>query len=446
MRAKDPEVWILGSKNPNADRSTLWNQSTYPNFHEPDVLIINLDSLTETILHIDKTKFQVARNQIFTNFINGGNIIYMISRRREAQRKNAETTVARKYSGRYSTKLSPIDFQIQITEGSRIKSYSDEFSHYFDYVKKFTYYLHDFKISSSLKNVKTTNEFATTIVQALRSPHDSRDPLDLVTNEIALDNSAHVLSAICSIKLDGYWQTGNAIYLPPTTEISVEESIDVLLQIYGKQITRETIPQWAYAIELPDIKDIDLKIMNLEDEKAKIQQMVDTELKRKRDLENHYRLLVSKGHTLEDAVYDAFKVLGFEEIEKKRGNNFEDWVFEFRTIPKYKYGIIEVKGNDTRTGLRDLRQCANWVFDYLQEGVHTKGVFVPNQYRLEKYPDSIDRRSHFEPNEKNFAEQQEICIIPSCLLFDTLRKLLSRGRQQAQTCRKSHYVIQRSLS
>lgn len=66
MGTEHREVWVLGSKSLNADRYIHWNDPSYPNFHEPDVLVIDLDSLDEGILQrINKTKFEAARNQIF---------------------------------------------------------------------------------------------------------------------------------------------------------------------------------------------------------------------------------------------------------------------------------------------------------------------------------------------------------------------------------------------
>ena len=54
-----------------------------------------------------------------------------------------------------------------------------------------------------------------------------------------------------------------------------------------------------------------------------------------------------------------------------------------------------------------------------------KGIFIPNQFRLEKYPDSQSNRLHFEPNEIDYSEKRDICIIPSCVLFESVKKILN---------------------
>lgn len=60
-------------------------------------------------------------------------------------------------------------------------------------------------------------------------------------------------------------------------------------------------------------------------------------------------------------VRDAFILIGFPEIGKIRSPELEDWVFEFKTISDYDYGVIEVKGSDKRTALSNLTQYNKWL-------------------------------------------------------------------------------------
>lgn len=147
---------------------------------------------------------------------------------------------------------------------------------------------------------------------------------------------------------------------------------------------------------------------------------------KKLELEKYYFLLTKKGPQLEEAVYSAFKALGFNDITKKRSNDKEDWVFEFRTSKDYKYGIIEVKGSDSTTGMDGLRQLDEWVSDY-RVNDDAKGIFVPNQFRSEPYPQSRNKRFKFQPNHLGFSSRRDICIIPSCFLFDKIKETLKTG-------------------
>ena len=54
----------------------------------------------------------------------------------------------------------------------------------------------------------------------------------------------------------------------------------------------------------------------------------------------------------------------------------------------------------------------------------SKGIFIPNQHRLQPYPKSKNDRSHFEPNEISYAQMKSICIIPSFVLFEAVKDML----------------------
>jgi hypothetical protein len=138
MSNQHPEIWTLGLKNSNADKSITWDQ-TFPNFNEPDVLIIDLNSLTDEILErIDKSKLREARNQIFNKFVNGGTIIFIIAPYHEMAAKannnikgrpdsninNIKSKVIIRnppiYSGCSNYYLSPIDFTTtKVPEGKK---------------------------------------------------------------------------------------------------------------------------------------------------------------------------------------------------------------------------------------------------------------------------------------------------------------------------------------
>ena len=49
MGATENQIWVLGLEDSNADQSITWDQP-FPNFNEQDVLIIDLNTLTNEIL------------------------------------------------------------------------------------------------------------------------------------------------------------------------------------------------------------------------------------------------------------------------------------------------------------------------------------------------------------------------------------------------------------
>ena len=172
---------------------------------------------------------------------------------------------------------------------------------------------------------------------------------------------------------------------------------------------------------------MNVKIAELEklnNDKENLENKIQITETEKQNLLNHAQLLYSNGKYLEQSVFDAFKLLGIENITKIREADLEDWVFEFNNVKDFAYGIIEVKESENRTLLANLTQCNKWVEDYLIENKKGKGIFVTNQYRLEEYPNSRQMRLHFEPNEIDYARTRQICIIPSCVLFEAVNKTL----------------------
>jgi hypothetical protein len=344
--------------------------------------------------------------------------------------------------------LSPVSFEIEtVTEGHNIiieeqtKNNSNNFSSYISQVSNFNYYLYNFKPSDGFLELIPTNEYMTTIVTSLkngdaRAGQDSKSPT-LDTNVLATDNSKHTLSATCQLKVYQIWESGSVTYLPPLSKISVEESIDIILEIYGNNLSKEPFPEWVHDVELFGLRDSNAELEALNNKKRDLEISIKDSEKRKDNLVSYYRLLTSKGDSLELAVRDAFKILGFDDVEKKRGKGKEDWVFRFETTNEFKYGVVEVKGSDSRTSEQDLSQTSKWVHDYFGEYKEiVKGIFVPNQYRLEAYQDSKNKRLHFEPNEIKFANFNNLCILPSCVLFEAVNQIFKRQEKSRKDFEK----------
>ena len=136
--------------------------------------------------------------------------------------------------------------------------------------------------------------------------------------------------------------------------------------------------------------------------------------------------MFSTGTQLEESVKQAFSLLGFGEINKKRGNKCEDWIIDLKSSQEVEFGVMEVKGRKAKTKMADIVQCHKWTEDYLQiePSVKTKGIFVSNQFRLQKFPESKTERKRFEPKELEYALKREICIIPTYVLFEAVSHVL----------------------
>ena len=252
--------------------------------------------------------------------------------------------------------------------------------------------------------------------------------METLPNQTARDNAGHVLSIsfkVISHPATTKYSSGQIAFLPPCKDISTEEAINDIIEVFKKKESKETPPEWTSLIDLPGLKNVNDEIAQLNSTKASIEAQISTSQMKKETLEAHSRLLYATGTALEDSVYNAFKLIGLDDITRLREKNKEDWVFKFQTANEFEYGIIEVKGVDARTTLGHLTQTNKWTDEYFENNKKvSKAIFVPNQHRSAKYPDSKEKRIHFEPNELEYARMKHVCILPSCVIFEAVHEHL----------------------
>jgi hypothetical protein len=323
---------VLGAKNDNADRSIPWN-SKFPNLSEPDVLIINLKSLdmkTEipgrdsSNLYKVSSQFQRARQEIFEKIVNGGDIVFITAP------LVAVEDPLRTYSNYY---LSPIDIRTKKVSEGREMRYNREShldSSYMSSIKSFKFYLYDFRLSSGFQDAEASTEKMQKFIQAAKMP-----AVNLIDHpEYSVkDNSNHIISATFHIQYfigrenrQTLWDnTGLAIFLPPPTDNdSIDEMINYILERFGKTASKEPFPPWVSRIDLPGINTLDRRLGILNTDKKVVEQKVQDTQRKKYELEHYFLLLTSTGNSLEEAVHNAFKLLGFDDIRRGRSRGVED--------------------------------------------------------------------------------------------------------------------------
>ena len=186
-------------------------------------------------------------------------------------------------------------------------------------------------------------------------------------------------------------------------------------------------PAWAARLSPGPAGRHRARIAELEERKAEIQGEIDGLARRNDRILAHRRLLYSDGHELEDAVVEAFRALGFDDIERMGKADEEDAAFAMDGT-RYSRAVVEAKGAGKGAQLRHILQCTMWAAKRAAaDGKPSKGIFVPNQYRLEPYPESSKIRTKIEPNQLEEAERNDVCIIPSCVLFEAVDRVLGGG-------------------
>lgn len=408
--AKPPDVWIIGNAHPNADRSLDWDDP-FPNLSDPDVLIVDLTTLTNKVLErLDKQKLVVAQRSIRDKFIKNGTVIIITRPYFSIVQNNCTYSNYSILPARLST--------INVTPGNKIKpDDGHSFRAYIDDIKSFSFQIEGWG------------------PKATPPRPDSRPVLTPVLGQGIEDNAGHRLGLTLTLErlnnTGGRPQVldaGHLVFLPPPTG-SMSDALGKILAVFGKvYLLNEVLPDWAERLQIRLVADLESQISELKNEVSQRKKKIDELTEKKNRVLRHRRLLCLKGMGLEEAVADAFKVLGFNDIRKMRGPDREDWIIDIKSND-YLYGVIEVKGADARTKQGDIVQCSKWVDErFSLDGKASKGVFVPNQHREVDYLKSCELRAKFEPNELKYAKIKDICIIPSYVLFEAVEKTLEGNK------------------
>ena len=437
--ARDRQVWLLGGSNPSADKSVGWDDDPFPNLSDPDVLIVNLTTLTEQVLErIGKAKLDQAQALIRDKILNRGTVVAITqpffsvnpNRTLSGDTPYSDSAPQLGDSPAYSnyhifptqllTKSVPDGGVIEINPNHNFKSYLDN-------VRRFSFYIENYSPKTILKASETSHKINLAIVKRQEVKDNSGHDLGLTLTPKSIDIYGGTFH---------YEASGQLVFLPPPTE-PIDSAIGRILSSFRKSSPRaEAPPEWAEQISLGRAGEYMAKAAKLKENKAKIQDEIDGLELEASEILAHRRLLYSKGPELEDAVVRAFEALGFGDIRRMGGADEEDAAFDMGgSSTPYSHGVIEVKGTDRGIQLQHILQCNRWTDQHaIASDRPSKGIFVPNQHRLEPYPESSEARMNIEPNQLEQAEMKDICIIPSCTLFEAVRRVLSgKAQDRAKT-------------
>jgi hypothetical protein len=104
---------LIGFKNYNFDKSFDWDYGETPNLYEPDIILIDLTTLSIDILERNEKKYRQLIEIIFNKFLNGGKIVFITTTKLETKSK---TYLNANFSNYF---LSPIEFDITMVNKGR---------------------------------------------------------------------------------------------------------------------------------------------------------------------------------------------------------------------------------------------------------------------------------------------------------------------------------------
>ena len=394
------EIWVLGEQHESADKSFLWSEPI-PNIADADIIIINLGTLTKDVLERYKNQEIDLRSDLVDKFMDKGTLVFIIGEEKTRGLERVEYGLNPLYL-KFASKPS----------GKKIRYNSKHpFAAYLKYVQQYDY----------------------EILQTTTTPHLQKHlttfkEIELLSSHRISNNSGQTLGGTCVVQNHNFKKiSGNIFILPPTKPELHIESVSIIIACLRNDY--EIPPSWWTSINVEGVSAIQNIINRLNEEKQTIEDSIKLYAQKEQQLTKYVGLLYSQGSQLEEIVKDAFLKLGFDEIGRNRGLNEEDWIINLTSIKGAKFGVIEVKGKDKTASLTDISQCHKWVEDYLRmdPSISTKGIFIINQFRLKNFVESIDQRNHFPPNALTYAQNREICIIPTHVLFNAVNEALKRS-------------------
>lgn len=409
-------VWLLGRDHPHADRSLKWDGS-FGNLRDPDALIVDLTWLTKDILQrIDKDNLDQAQVSIRDKILYGGTLV-VITQPEFSIRPNSPPTglpadaygrAAAAGSYTYSNHhILPINIAATAAQANPVIRAGD--GHLFKG--------HNFVINSVTNKIPP--DPTGTPPAALRP---------LLEWDIT-DNSRCALGLVLVVGPDHYGRLqqapgpGYLVILPPPTG-PFGEPIGRILSVYKAPASAGAPPTWAERLSPGPASENKARIAELEARKAEIQGEIDGLARRNDRVLAYRRLLYSDGPDLEDAVVEAFRALGFNDIERMGKADEEDATFGMDGT-RYSRSVVEVKWTYWGIQVLHILQCHGWAArQAAADGRPSKGILVPNQHRLRPYPESSKIRMKIESNQAKQAEVNNVCIIHSCELFKAVSRAL----------------------
>ena len=245
------------------------------------------------------------------------------------------------------------------------------------------------------------------------------------------DNSGHRLGfALAPPDLDrrrnpqGAPGPGGLFLLPPPTG-PIYDAIGKAPSVYkGAAPSAEAPAAWADQISPERAGQAWAQIERPEARRGEIDGQIAGLRRQKGEMLGRRRLLCARGPGLEDAAGLAFRALGLAGIGRRGGRDAGDLVFD-ASASGCRRAVAEAKGADKRTGQRRMVQCGKRAGGLVERGgASAKGVFIANQHRVLECPRPIEDKRLFEPSGLDCAAKKDVCVMPSCGLYEAVKKVL----------------------
>jgi len=199
--------------------------------------------------------------------------------------------------------------------------------------------------------------------------------------------------------------------------------INTLVNSIKNHINKHTVtppPNWVSEFSLKgeqeydiEIKAFNTKITKIEDERLKVIEL-------KKELTKFKSLLYEQGPELENAVMEAFKLMGFKAFNRKLDDLEHDIVFESAEGK----GLAELEGKDNNSiHISKLDQLNRAIDeDFELTGTYSQGLLIGNHYRFTK---PKDRKEPFTEKVYIVAKKKNFGLLTTTEIYKAVENILN---------------------
>lgn len=381
------KILVIGSKgHPREVQCYNWAEiNKVPNIADQDAVIIDMTSLTESILEkiISSVSEAYFKQNFFVKLLASEGQVFAIA---------VPTARVRIGNITYDNYWwNPFTLEFEREKGDIIKNVNNEFQRYFNNVKSWNFTM-DFDREANLVE-RFTKGF----------------PDKKLIYKLAQTRYR------ASIGIQLLLPTGARFcFLPPPTEISTKTAIDIILEdFFGIKISEMVEPDWVREIKVPDENKIKGRIKKSLDRIRIEKKEIEKSKQELQSITKFRKLLYTEDEELEQIVWTTFRELGVKVIEPKEKNKEDGWI-----ETKFGKAVLEIKKAAKSASRKHTRQLDNWVGNCIANGEKCKGILIINHYgdkplKERKEPFPSDVRDHA----KDARSSNPFCLLTTVELF-----------------------------
>jgi len=286
------KILVIGSKGHSREVQCYnWIEvDKAPNIADQDAVIIDMTSLTESILEkiISSVSEAYFKENFFVKLLASEGQVFVIA----VPTAEVEDTSYDNYW------WNPFTLEFEREKGYIIENVNNEFQRYFNNVKYWNFTM-DFDRETDLVERLNKGFPDKKLIYKLAQTR-YRAPIGI---QLLLPTGAR----FC--------------FLPPPTEISTKTAIDIILEdFFGIKISEMLEPDWVREIKVPDENKIKGRIKKSLD-RIRIEKKEIEKLKQElQSITKFRKLLYTEDEELEQIVWTTFRELGAKVIEPKEKN------------------------------------------------------------------------------------------------------------------------------